>query len=392
MLIEFHLLQSFAPSNLNRDDTGSPKDCEFGGVRRARISSQCLKRTMRTWVRGQDLYDLRGSGHLAERTRLLRDVIADRLVKAGAVELNDAEQILTAALQGMGYSMGDDGRTQVLIFLGADELDGLEAACTEHSAVLLESARKAAPKTPGGKIGKIDVPDAVKKALQKTLNGKAAADLAMYGRMLAEMPASKVDAASQVAHAISTHRASIEFDYFTAVDDLKPLDVDAGAGMLGTVEFTSACYYRYQNVHVEQLVKNLGGDRTLAAQATSAFLRAAVEAVPSGKQNSMAALNPPALALAVVRDGGGGWSLANAFEKPVRTGGMDGIVQESVRRLDAEFGTMQRLYGEWAGLKQTLCCTAGHDGELAVLGASTVQSWPELVSRTVEAAFGGAPA
>ena len=385
MLIEFHLLQSFAPANLNRDDTGTPKDCEFGGVRRSRISSQCLKRTMRTWVRERNLMD---AEHLARRTRLLRNEIADRMVNAGAAEREDAELVVTAALQGMGYSMGEDGRTQVLIFLGADELDALANACSDHQVVLLESAKNAAAKAPGGRSGKIEVPEVVKKALQKTLGGKSAADLAMYGRMLAEMPDRRVDAASQVAHAISTHRATIEFDYFTAVDDLKTLDDDAGAGMLGTVEFTSACYYRYQNVHVEQLVKNLGGDVALATQATSAFLRAAVEAVPTGKQNSMAALNPPALALAVVRDGGGGWSLANAFEKPVPTGGMEGLVRESIRRLDAEFNTMNRLYGEWAGVRQVLCCTAGYAAELTALGGDrVVESLPELISRTVETAF-----
>src|SRR5690606_30773078 len=154
----------------------------------------------------------------------------------------------------------------------------------------------------------------------KSLDGGRAVDLALFGRMLADLPDRNVDAACQVAHAISTHRVSAEFDYYTAVDDLKPDDT-SGADMIGTVEFNSACYYRYANIDLRQLVKNLKGeaeevDAELAEAAVRAFLIASRDAIPTGKQNSFAARNAPSFFLAVVRDRGA-WSLANAFVAPV---------------------------------------------------------------------------
>jgi CRISPR system Cascade subunit CasC len=130
----------------------------------------------------------------------------------------------------------------------------------------------------------------------------------MFGRMV-EIEGGKpfgklqlgTDAACQVAHAISTHKSGVEFDFYTAVDDLLPHG-ETGAGMMGTIEFNSACFYRYANVNLEELKKNLGDNENLTVDTFEAFIRASVEAVPTGKQTSMAAQNPPSFIFAVVRE------------------------------------------------------------------------------------------
>ena len=167
-----------------------------------------------------------------------------------------------------------------------------------------------APKTEEGmtakeakKAAKGSVPPEISKALQKVLDGGKAADLALFGRMLADLPEKNRDASSQVAHAISTHKVGVEFDFFTAVDDLKPEDT-AGSDHLGTVEFNSACFYRYVNVNIDKLKENLQGDEDLTKATIEAFIRAAVEAIPTGKQNSFATHEKPSFVLAVVRDAG----------------------------------------------------------------------------------------
>jgi len=178
--------------------------------------------------------------------------------------------------------------------------------------------------------------------LREKLDGGKAADLALFGRMIADLPERNVEAACQVAHALPTNRVSMEFDFYTAVDDLRPEDT-AGADMLGTVEFNSACFYRYANVDFDALTKNLD-DAELARRALWAFLRASITAVPTGKQNSMAAHNPPSFVLAVVRDGGP-WNLANAFLTPVQARQGGDLVQESIGRLDAYWGRLTAMYG-----------------------------------------------
>src|SRR5262249_9519011 len=146
-------------------------------------------------------------------------------------------------------------------------------------------------------------------------------DLALFGRMIADNPDWNVDAACQVAHAISTNRVNVEFDFYTAVDDFRPRD-SAGSDMMGTVPFQSSCFYRYASLDVDALRKNLGGTDTaeataLARSTVDAFLRALALAIPTGKQNSMAAQNRPSYLLAVVRKAGTPCSLANAFVKPI---------------------------------------------------------------------------
>lgn len=343
MFVELHILQNFAPSNLNRDDTGAPKDCEFGGFRRARISSQCLKRAVRTSFKDDKLLDVDA---LAVRTKRLVDALAARFQTAGKDD-SEGRRVAETALAGIGLSI-KDGKTQYLVFLGEEEIAGVARLCLENWETLL-GAVPAAVEGKTAKLAKKGQKDAIPKelssALQTVLNGGRAADLALFGRMLADLPAKNVDAAAQVAHAISTNKVGVEFDFYTAVDDLKPNDT-AGADMLGTIEFNSACFYRYSNVDTAQLARNLDGDTELARSALRAFLRASINAVPTGKQNSMAAHNPPSLVFAVVRESAPLQNLANAFIKPVTPSHDGDLVENSARCLDRHRKALTGMYGD----------------------------------------------
>ena len=281
MFIEIHTIQNFAPSNLNRDDTGSPKDCEFGGHRRARVSSQCWKRAVREYFSQEDLLP---EPQLAKRTKKLAGKLSEMLV--GLDEKRTREEATTvgaAAVEALGVGFDakskEEKKTSVLLFLGNDQIERLAQLCHEHWAALLlsESTKK-----------KGALPKDLISRLKDSLQGSRAVDLALFGRMIAEDPAQNVDAACQVAHAISTHRVAPEFDYYTAVDDLGGAD-ETGAGMVGTQEFNSACFYRYANIDLTQLEHNLQGDKELALSGARAFLESFIMSIPKAKQNSTAA-------------------------------------------------------------------------------------------------------
>jgi CRISPR system Cascade subunit CasC len=344
MIVELHILQNFAPANLNRDDTGSPKDCYFGGHRRARISSQCFKRATRDEFKSAELLD---AALLSKRTKRLVEEIAKRLASRGAPE-ESARAVATALLNEIGLKVVKDGKTEYLLFLAESEINAaVELAAQQWSALntAAEQARaQAQAGTGGGGRGKVDpLPKEIKTEMLRRLDGGRAADLALFGRMIANLPDKNVEAACQVAHAISTNKVDVEFDFYTAVDDLKPDDT-AGADMLGTVEFNSACFYRYANVDTTQLLTNLGGDEGLARGTLDAFLQASVAAIPTGKQNSMAAHNPPSLVMITARKRSQ-WNLANAFIRPIRPYGETDLIQASIAALDTYWGRLTDMYG-----------------------------------------------
>jgi CRISPR system Cascade subunit CasC len=395
MFVELHLIQNFAPSNLNRDDTGSPKDCEFGGYRRARISSQCLKRAVRTTF---DRAALLPNQARAVRTKKLA-LEAARLLADRGKPPEEARRVVAAALGGLGIKVDHEtGATEYLLFLSGAAIKRLADLCDEHWAALVTATGEATgtpehePTRRSRKDVKKDaksaVPQQVKKQFEAVLDGGRAADLALFGRMVADLPDMNIEAACQVAHAISTHRVSMEFDYFTAVDDLAPRE-ETGAGMLGTVEFNSACFYRYANVDLAQLERNLGGDCDLGEQALLAFVRGSVLAVPTGKQAGTAAQNPPSLVMAVVRDHGL-WSLANAFLRPVRASEDQGLAGASIEALDRYWGSLVGAYGG-DGLRQVSTLVVEPDATLEHLKASRVSSLEALVSGVAEAIRESAP-
>jgi CRISPR system Cascade subunit CasC len=235
----------------------------------------------------------------------------------------------------MGLEVEKGNTTQYLLYLGERELNSIaEIILAEWSELEAIDSKVSTGKQKSG-LG---------KKLMETLDGGKAIDLALFGRMLADLPDKNIDAACQVAHAISTNKVNVEFDFYTAVDDLKPKE-DTGAGMMGTIEFNSACYYRYANIDLAQLEKNLGGDQALSAKAVEAFLRASVNAIPTGKQTSLASPNPPEFILAVVRESGA-WSLANAFSKPVKPGNEGNLVQQSIIALVDYWNRLVKIYGD----------------------------------------------
>jgi len=384
MFLELHMLQNFAPSNLNRDDTNSPKDCEFGGHRRARISSQCLKRAIRTEFKNDDLLT---PADLASRTKRVLEALTERLVGRGHEE-GEADRVATLALAGLKLKVDErTGKTQYLLFLARREIDGLASVMDAHWTELVDLAAPTAADGPAKSAraakaaGKEKLPAEVVSALERVLDGGRAADLALFGRMLADLPDRNVDASCQVAHAISANAVAPEFDFYTAVDDLKPDDT-SGADMLGTIEFNSACFYRYANLDVSQLRENLGGDEDLARRTIEVFVRASVRAVPTGKQNSMAAHNPPSLICAVVRKSGL-QNLANAFVGPVRANRDGDLIENSVRGLNDYRGRLQAAY-ESDGVEGAWVVSLG-DAPVDHLGAR-VTAVSELISNAVQAA------
>ena len=345
-IVEIHALQNFAPSNLNRDDTGAPKDALFGGARRARISSQCLKRSIRRYFSGLVEQNALATDDVAFRTRRLLDALIKSLVEKGRGEA-DAEEKARLALGAMELTVKEDGKSEYLLFLGQRELSGIANiihekwdSITASETVPVEGKKPCKAKKQAAR----NADPELKKALDKVFNGGKAVDVALFGRMLADMPEKNQHAACQVAHAISTHAVEREFDFFTAVDDLKPEDT-AGADMMGTVEFNSACFYRYAVVDWEKLVENLQNDRELATKGLRAFLEGFVAAEPAGKQNTFAAHNPPEFVAVSVRRNAAPRNLANAFEIPIRVKKEESLTKKSAEELAKKARTLQVAFG-----------------------------------------------
>ncbi len=369
MNIEIHVIQNFVPANLNRDDTNNPKDCEFGGVRRARISSQCIKRA----IRFHPAFQEKTKVEPAIRTRWITRMISEPLQKAGKSQ-EEIDAICTVfATQ---YSKMDKDHTAVLLYLSKQEIQDAVASLLKVWDEAVQSLDN----------GKSPVIEKIAKDLFKVYKERAGApDIALFGRMVAEKPELNIDAACQVAHAISTHRVNMEMDFFTAADDLG-LKEETGAGMMGIVGFNSACFYRYANINWNQLVKNLDNDIDLARRTVEGFLEANIKAIPTGKQNSFAAHNPPSLVLAVVRADNSAWSLANAFEKPVFAGN-NGLIHASVTALDQYWGKLQSMFGDKNAVISLLCMDS--EGELSNLNTArqpSVQKWVETVLQALPSA------
>lgn len=321
MIIELHAIQTFAPSNLNRDDTGNPKDALFGGVRRARFSSQSAKRAIRV---SPEFKAGLGTIAIGIRSKIIKAEIVGRLVGNGMDETQ--AWTLTDALIEKLFAKPDGKdkkKTNVLIFVSHDEFEWIANQLAQPQ---------------------VDI-EKLSKEFEKATKGRSSApDIALFGRMLAEKPNLNIDAACQVAHALSTHEVTTaEFDYFTAVDDLLPKE-ETGAGMLGLVPFNSATYYRCVRIDWEQLLTNLGGDFATAQQTVQAFMQAFALVVPSGMQNTFVNKHVPDFLMAVVRPNNDGQSLMNAFEKPIRAKGGQGYAEPSVKALASYWEQVESVF------------------------------------------------
>ena len=353
LFVEFHLIQNFAPSNLNRDDTGAPKDALFGGHRRARVSSQCFKRCVRTWVRTQARLS---PEVLGTRTLHLERLLGDELNALGLADISKFNEIINLALKRKGGKdknekaddKEEDSSLSYLLFISPAEIGALKQVIATHADAIKTLAAKK-------KLKAADVPDDMRQAVKEAFSRLRAVDIALFGRMLADLPKANQHAACQVAHALSTHRVEREFDYFTAVDDLGTPD-ETGAPMIGQVEFNSATFYRYAVLDPDKLVENLQGDRTLALAGTAAFTDALALAIPTGKQNTFAAHNKPSFIGVVIRHASP-FNLANAFEKPVWPDRYKPLTAQSVEALAAHEKLLAGFYGDkrdtWAFMDMT---------------------------------------
>lgn len=345
-VIELHALQNFAPSNLNRDDTGAPKDAMFGGTRRARISSQCLKRATRRYFSDLVVQNILNAEDLAYRTKRIQEEIKRYLVEKGRAEA-EAREKARLALAAMGFVVKGDGKTEYLLFLGRNEISTIAAVIdAKWDSIIAPQATPEEGKRPGKakKQAAQNADPELKKALANILDGGKALDVALFGRMLADMPEKNQDASCQVAHGISTHSVDREFDFYTAVDDLKPEDT-AGADMMGTVEFSAACYYRYALVDWDKLLANLQGDKELAFRGIRVFTEGFIVAEPTGKQNTFAAHNPPEFVMASVRRNAAPRNLANAFETAIRVKKDESLIEKSADALIRKAITLQAAFG-----------------------------------------------
>lgn len=337
MLIQIHMLQNYVPSLLNRDDSGAAKSAPFGGRQRSRISSQCLKRSIRLSDSIQNAF--KDDGLLADRTKRLPKLVAQALREMGA------EEDVVTAIAERTVEIGQESKkrdsktvdldsleTRQLIFIGANEV---QIIAEKLLALYNEDPKKWQKR-------KID-------EITGTLGSSVprSVDIAMFGRMTTSAAFEDVQASIQVAHALATNELVRVYDFFTAVDDLKKADdsADAGAGMIGDVELNSSTYYKYFNIHWKGLVDNLGGDTEVAAKAVTAFVEAAALAQPSGKQNSTAALNLPDFVLVEVSDKNVPVNYANAFLKPATPWAGKTLMQNSIIELDKYGQKLRRAYG-----------------------------------------------
>lgn len=331
--VQLHLLTSYPPSNLNRDDTGRPKTALVGGANRLRISSQSLKRAWRT----SETFESALAGHLGTRTKLMgKEAFAQ--LKAGGIDEKSARESAKLIAKQFGKPKPDkktekdtDLEIQQLAHLSPEERGAVNALV----ATLIE--RK-------------DMP--TDEELKLLSHPRNAVDIAMFGRMLADAAAFNVEAAVQVAHAITVHRAAVEDDYFSAVDDLNTREV-TGAAHIGEHGYGAGLFYLYLAIDRELLRKNLGGDAALASRALEALVNAITKVSPTGMQNSFASR---AYAAYVLAEKGGQQprSLAQAFLKPVKPFDDEDMFDKAVVAIEARCKNFDAVYGACADSRYTI--------------------------------------
>lgn len=320
--IEIHAIHSVPPSNLNRDDNGSPKSAIVGGVKRHRVSSQSWKKAIRDYFKENN--DIKSIGY---RTKNIGTLLANKIQELDpSIERELAISNAVFAMKALGIIGKTKAKEEEIIT--ADALFLISDAQIESVAKIL-----------------IEYGENVKtKDLKESLINHNSLDLALFGRMVASTPDLNIEAAAQFAHAFSTHEINSEFDFFTAVDDFNVSD-HAGAGMMGEIEFTSSTLYRYAVVNVDALSAQFGENNSeILADGVLRFIDAFIKSMPSGKQNSFAALTLPEAVLINITDKQP-ISYANAFEKPVR-GGLEGYSRASIQELVSAIKNTNSVYGE----------------------------------------------
>ncbi|MFD6465349.1 type I-E CRISPR-associated protein Cas7/Cse4/CasC [Streptomyces goshikiensis] len=333
--LALHALQTLPPSNPNRDDLGSPKTAVYGGVPRARVSSQSWKRAMREHFLSAGLIP---AEDLGVRTRqgigLLTDALLQQSPDLGETATAVAETVLGFVTGATTDTAAARRKTKVTaapatretLFLGRRQITRLAEltipGIDDISAFLKIKENAAAVRAAG--------------------SSRDAVDIALFGRMVATGDDLTLDAAVQVAHALAVHRTPVETDFFAAVDDLTR---DSGAGMIGRREFLSPTLYRHAVLTGPDLAANLcdyaGAMSPL--QVTDAFVRAFAESIPTGHITSYAHTTRPTLLIATVT--GTPLNMIGAFETPVETTG-GGHQSTAAARLAEHITHTTAAYGD----------------------------------------------
>lgn len=302
--MNIHAIQSVPPSNINRDDTGSPKTAVIGGVRRAFVSSQSWKRAMRDEFHNQ----------VGMRTLNVPLLIAEDIVAIDpSVSLDDAKKLAEKALKTLGkkgVKIAKDDKLSALFFISNGQI--------HHIAQIM--------------LGVDDLAESgkdVKTRIHDAMSNDNTLDMALFGRMVADDPSIDVDASAQVAPAFGVSKVNPEFDFYTAIDDNSRED-HAGSAMMGTIEFNASVYYRYANVGVNQLRKNLNDDADVA-DALADFVRSFIVSMPTGKKNSFANATRPDMVLIEFQTNA--VSYAGAFDKPVSLKNGTSLTEDAETRL-----------------------------------------------------------
>ncbi|NUV87554.1 type I-E CRISPR-associated protein Cas7/Cse4/CasC [Streptomyces sp. KAI-26] len=379
-ILDIHILQTVPPSNLNRDDTGTPKSATYGGVRRSRVSSQAWKRATREAFR-----ELLDSSELGIRTKKVVEVLAERVMELdsslppAAAQALAAETITTAT----GSKVAVPGRKS--------KQDAEDAAPAESTYLMFLSNRQygalAAMTVEGGKGGDLQalkdffkVKENKSRAKQLVLT-EHSVDIALFGRMVADSTDLNVDAAAQVAHALSVHAVEVESDYYTAVDD-KNTDAETGAGMIGTIDFNSATLYRYAALDVNRLQENLGAGHDDARpveptrRAVAAFLEGFITSLPTGKINTFGNQTLPAAVIVKVRSRRP-VSYVAAFEEPVALSKGGGFLKGSCKRLARFVPDLEASFGLSGGPEGWVLRVGEETEDLSELGRTV--NLPELL-------------
>lgn len=338
LFLDIHVIQTLPPSNINRDDTGSPKTAVYGGVRRARVSSQAWKKAMRDYFK-----DKADDGYLGVRSKKIVEYVAKKILEIDeTLSFEEAEKKSLEAFTSAGFTITEENKLPTLFFLGDRQAGDFARAALDN------------------------IKDA--STLHKIIKDNVSIDIALFGRMIADKDLNRViskenekskkiidngenevsrislneDASSQIAHAISTHGVQTEFDYFTALDDLSK-DAKPGAAMIDTIEYNSSTLYRYGNVALHEFYHQMKENKEETKKAIILFVEAFLKSLPSGKMNSFANQTIPSSVVVSLRKDRP-VSLVSAFETPIKTKlSQEGYVNESIEAMFKEYQKIQRF-------------------------------------------------
>ena len=317
LFLDLHVIQTLPPSCVNRDDTGSPKTAFYGGVRRARVSSQSWKRAMR-----QSFKESFGD-NVGIRTLRVVDLIANKIVeKNPSLDIDEAQSMAGKLLETYGIKLKEN-KTKKSKESDSKISGALMFITSKHTELLADLILSE-------EYGSMD-PKTLKAAVKDIMMSNNSPDIILFGRMLADDPSLNVDASCQIAHAISTHKVENEYDYFTAMDDLSPEDT-AGAGMIGTVEFNSSTLYRYATLAVHELAAGYVESNEIILDTIREYIRSFVLSMPTGKQNTFANRTvPDAVFISIRKDQP--VNLVGAFEIPVAAKQTEGFALPSAKKM-----------------------------------------------------------